>query len=187
MCGEESPGEKCWLGIDFSGNCRMWRTQTKKSNVWVAKVSGKPDRPVLKSLKIVHELPGEGTPFLRLTNLLKSRHFAAAAIDAPFSVPGACVPRDEHKRLLELVAEIQRPKHCPFPAAQDFVCRVLAGRALKGKKAVARDRALLAETGSKRPLYAVGRSQGWSRNDVCLPDIAPRNRMRHLALGRNHS
>ena len=131
---ETASAEKYWLGIDFSGNCRMWRATTKDSNIWIAAVSREPALLVSNTLTKVQELEAEGEPFFKLTSLLKRRRFAAAAVDAPFSVPHAYLPQGGHGELLDLVAKMQRPKNCPFPAANDFVCRVLAGRALRGKK-----------------------------------------------------
>ena len=95
-------------------------------------------RSFLSELQIVQELPGREEPFQRLVRLLKAKDFNAAAIDAPFSVPCEYLPCGGHKALLEMVAGIERPKTWPFPAAQDFVCRILSGRDLLSKKPLRR-------------------------------------------------
>jgi predicted nuclease with RNAse H fold len=126
--------KKTWLGIDFSGNHRMWRTKNKSSNIYIAEVTLREGQLSLDKLRTVQELPGEGEPFQRLVNLLKSRHFNAAAIDAPFSVPCEYLPEGGHKTLLENVAKLKLPEGWPFPGAQDFACHVLSGRGLTNKK-----------------------------------------------------
>ena len=131
---ENAQAHNRWLGIDFSGDCRMWRATRRKTNVWVAELSGEPDQPVLDSVRTVHELPGEEAPFYKLLAFLKRKHFAAAAIDAPFSIPLAYLPWGSQGKLLKLVAGMKRPENCPFPTANDFVRAVLAGRALQEKK-----------------------------------------------------
>jgi len=115
----------------------MWHAN-RRSNVYIAEVEIQQERPFLRKLQTVQELPGQEEPFQRLANLLKSKHFNAAAIDAPFSVPCEYLPCGGHKALLDLVAGIERPKNWPFPAAQDFVCRILSGRDLLSKKPLRR-------------------------------------------------
>jgi hypothetical protein len=121
-----------WLGIDFSGNHLMWHPN-RRSNVYIAEVSIKNGRPVLDTLRTVQELPGQEEPFQRLVTLLKARDFTAAAIDAPFSVPYKYLPSGGYQALLEQVAGIER-RNRPFPTAQDFVYRMLAGRTMLTKK-----------------------------------------------------
>ncbi len=121
-----------WLGIDFSGNHLMWRPN-RRSNVYIAEVRLRQGRPLLSTLQTVQELPGQEEPFQRLVSLLKAKGFNAAAIDAPFSVPWEYLPSEGHRALLEQVARIER-KNRPFPTAQDFVCRILAGRRTSSKK-----------------------------------------------------
>ena len=124
---------RTWLGIDFSGDHNRWRAK-RDSNIYIARVSIQQGQRFLSSLQTVQELPGEGEPFQRLVSLLKAKDFDAAAIDAPFSVPREYLPRGGHQALLEQVAGIERPKNWPFPAAQDFVCRIVSGRATLGKQ-----------------------------------------------------
>jgi len=125
--------KEVWLGIDFSGDHSMWRAN-RSSNVYIAEVCLQPQGYSLSSLKTVQELPGQEEPFQKLVGLLKDKQFSAAAIDAPFSVPCEYLPCGGHKALIELVAGIERPQNRPFPAAQDFVCRILSGRVLLSKK-----------------------------------------------------
>ena len=126
-----------WLGIDFSGDHRMW-SANRRSNVYIAEVRIQQARHFLSTLRAVQELPGQEEPFQRLASLLKAKGFTAAAIDAPFSVPCEYLPCGGHKALLELVAGIERPKNWPFPAAQDLVCRILSGRDLRSMKPLRR-------------------------------------------------
>jgi hypothetical protein len=122
-----------WLGIDFSWDHRMWRPKNRRSNVYIAEVRIQQGQPLLSSLQTVQELQGQEEPFQRLLSLLEARNFNAAGIDAPFSVPYEYLPCGGHRALLEQVAGIER-KNRPFPTAQDFVCRILAGRSMSGKK-----------------------------------------------------
>src|SRR5262252_834104 len=56
-----------WLGIDFSGDHRMWKAGCRNSNVWIAKVR-RGNQFVLCDLRTVQELPGDGAPFHRLVS-----------------------------------------------------------------------------------------------------------------------
>jgi hypothetical protein len=125
--------KQAWLGIDFSGDHNRWRAN-RRSNVYIAEVRIQQGRHFLSTLQPIQALPGQQEPFQRLVSLLKARDFDAAAIDAPFSVPCEYLPCGGHKALFEQVAGIERPKNWPFPAAQDFVCRILSGRAMLSKK-----------------------------------------------------
>jgi len=110
---------RLWLGIDFSGDASRWTRGCNTSNVWIAEVSETAAGLVLHSLKRVQQLEGDHEPFNRLANLLKSGAYAAAAIDAPFSVPLEFVSRG-HKTLLESVNRIPRSRR-PFPFGEEFV------------------------------------------------------------------
>jgi len=115
-----------WLGIDFSGNHRMWRPGCSRSNVWIADVRERNGQLVLHDLRRVQALPGVAVPFTRLAALLSDASYLAAAIDAPFSVPAVHASQRGHQALLSLVA--QMPCHSrPFPLASDFV-QVVAGQ-----------------------------------------------------------
>jgi hypothetical protein len=125
---------KSWLGIDFSGDHKMWEAGKQKGNVWIAEITEEHGGKELRRLEPVQALPGEGSPFQNLVHLLRRREFGAVGIDAPFSVPSEYLPSGGHERLLDLIASLERPKGWPFPAASDFICRVLAGRALLNQK-----------------------------------------------------
>ena len=75
-----------WLGIDFSGNYRMWQPACGTSNVWIAVVE-QHTRLYLTELFRVQSLPGTGRPLERLISYLTTTDYRAAGIDAPFSIP----------------------------------------------------------------------------------------------------
>jgi hypothetical protein len=131
-----------WLGIDFSGNHRMWRPKKQRGNIYIAEVHSQQKLPLLTKLQTVQELPGEEEPFQRLERRLRARDFNAAAIDAPFSVPIAYLSSASYKALLEKTAGLERPKNRPFATANDFVCSVLAGRPILNKKPLRKTEAL---------------------------------------------
>jgi predicted nuclease with RNAse H fold len=122
-----------WLGIDFSGNRRMWSTGCGCSNVWIADVR-RNNELVLCGLRRVQELSGDGTPFQRLRTLLADQRFNAAGIDAPFSVPSEYIPLGSHRGLLTVTSAIQRPVGRCFPVAHDFVDRIISGRDMSAAK-----------------------------------------------------
>jgi len=109
---------KRFIGIDFSGDHKKWKANCGGSNVWIAQVSNH-DGLKLEELFRVQELPGEEEPFQRLVDFLQQHHFAAVAIDAPFSVPRQFVGYGGHKGLLERVRKIGREGR-PFPSGADF-------------------------------------------------------------------
>jgi hypothetical protein len=120
------------LGIDFSGNFRMWSAGCRTSNVWIAEVdSGKP-RPVLIDLRRVQQLGGEEPPFVRLAKYLQTSDFDAAAIDAPFSIPTEYLVARNHRDLLRLVSDDREDNL--FLSAREFVRRVLEGKIPSKKK-----------------------------------------------------
>lgn len=125
---------KRWLGIDFSGNHKMWRPAAQKGNVWIVEIAEADGKKQLRRLEQVQALPGMGSPFQKLAHFLGRREFEAAAIDAPFSVPSDFLPSASHRNLLELTASMERPKGWPFPAGTDFISRILAGRTLLNRK-----------------------------------------------------
>jgi hypothetical protein len=71
----------------------------------------------------VQQLEGDGPPFERLAKFLRAGQFAAAAIDAPFSVPSSFVPSAGHTELLTLVGALPNGAR-PFPRGADFVAAV---------------------------------------------------------------
>jgi Protein of unknown function (DUF429) len=104
-----------WLGIDFSGGAAPWRERVSKPTVWVAFVDEVRGSLVLVDIKPVQEIAGEGNCFQRLTGLLKTADFAAAAIDAPFSIPSQYIPRGDHKELVMRIGEKPSAPDRPFP------------------------------------------------------------------------
>ena len=135
------------LGIDFSGNFRMWSAGCGNSNVWIAEVQQGVSRSKLVGLKRVQELGGDGPPFNRLVQYLRESDFDAAAIDAPFSIPAQYLPAGGHGTLLELVSSIKPIDGRPFPSAQQFVSCILSGRSPATKKPLRHTEAYWQEKG----------------------------------------
>ncbi len=118
--------QKRWLGIDFSGDHLKWRARCATSNVWIADVRGGDRGLYLHGVHRVQELPGDGDPFDRLVGFLAGESYAAAGIDAPFSVPGPYVDRaGGHAALLALVGGRSTPGR-PFLRGSEMV-RLIAG------------------------------------------------------------
>ena len=111
-----------WLGIDFSGNDKMWEPRCTGSNVWIAEVRRGRRRPLVSDLSQVQKLPGTSHPFDRLAKLLRGGHYLAAGIDAPFSIPAKYMYNRTHRALLKQVGspECQCPGR-PFPKGCRFV------------------------------------------------------------------
>jgi hypothetical protein len=105
-----------WVGIDFSGDHRMWAARTSRSNVWVATLEDRPRGLVLADLKRVHDLPGTGEPFPRLAEFLRRGDYSTAGLDAPFSLPLGRCPKGGHAELLERASAWNRDGR-PFAEA----------------------------------------------------------------------
>ena len=105
-----------FLGIDFSGSAGQWSAGCRRPTVWISTVS-EPEtgRFQLHDLVPVQALPGSGTPFDRFCAMLRAGDFAAASIDAPFSVPAAFLPSGGHAALLRDVAALPIETGRPFP------------------------------------------------------------------------
>jgi hypothetical protein len=162
---------KRWLGIDFSGDYRKWSPGCNNSNVWIADVR-REDQFVLCDLKTVQELPGSGVPFDRLGELLKSRNFDAAGIDAPFSVPAKYVPAGDHRKLLEVVCQIQRSGGRCFPSGRRLRRSDRRGSRANHQEAAPQNRKTLAEAAGERAFDLVGWAERRGCHDVGLPHIA---------------
>jgi hypothetical protein len=111
---------KTFVGIDFAGGSRPWRTSVSRPPVWIAIVSGA-DEPRLERIAPVQALDGDGTPFERLVRLLATDNFEAAAIDAPFSLPNAHMPQGGQTELLRNVRAIPNAPDRPFPSGADIL------------------------------------------------------------------
>lgn len=115
-----------WYGIDFSGNHEMWRAQCRSSNVWLAEVQ-RADGLVLNRLARVQSALGGQAPFAALAALLAGGDYAAAAIDAPFSVPEPFVAAcGGYEGMLARVASVACDGR-PFLTGGDLV-RSVAGQ-----------------------------------------------------------
>lgn len=121
-----------WLGIDFSGNDKMWSQGCRSSNVWIARVEGTAGAYLLRDLRTVQDLPGADAPFDRLVALLQAGAYEAAGIDAPFSVPAAYV-RGTHAALLSAIGCCAL-RNRPFPCAADFMATVAPSLQPRGAK-----------------------------------------------------
>jgi hypothetical protein len=117
-----------WLGIDFSGNATKWRPGCATSNVWVAEVHGGPGRHSLQALARVQHFARDAVPFEGLCQALSKGEFAAAAIDAPFSVPARFVRPGGHAELVARIGRAAPPDGRPFLQGADFV-RAVTGQA----------------------------------------------------------
>lgn len=105
----------------------MWRQRCTRSNVWVAEIASSDSGVRLADLRRVQELPGEGQPFDRLTRVLRTGSYSAAAIDAPFSVPAAHLPSGGHSALLKLVSILPRSQRRAFPTGTDLLSALRPG------------------------------------------------------------
>jgi hypothetical protein len=158
-----------YLGIDFSGNFRMWSAGCGRSNVWIAQVEQRASRPAPVGLKCVQELAGDGSPFSRLVRYLRESDFAAAGIDAPFSIPAEYLPANGHSALLEEVASIEPIDGRPFPSAQQFVSCVLSKRQPATKKPLRRTEKYWQDKGvNVRSTLWTGARGGAAMTAACL-------------------
>lgn len=98
----------------------MWRRGCRRSNVWLAEVTEAAPLPALTRLIRVQELPGVEEPFDRLVNHLRTAPMAAAAIDAPFSLPRAYLPPGRRPRLLARIAALETAGR-PFPRGRELL------------------------------------------------------------------
>jgi hypothetical protein len=115
-----------WYGIDFSGNHDQWKPQTRHPNVWIATVEDAPGGKALTGLRPVQDLPEHygDHPFERLIAMLHEGDFAAAGIDAPFSIPHPYASRyASYAALLEAVRALPCEGR-PFARGATFVAGV---------------------------------------------------------------
>lgn len=110
------------LGLDFSGGSAPWRSRVSRPTVWIATVdSVNNDRLALEGLVPVQALAGTGTSFARLTALLSGAEFAAAGIDAPFSIPSPHIPMGGYPELLRAVQALPNGHDRDFPIGADLL------------------------------------------------------------------
>jgi hypothetical protein len=111
-----------YLGIDFSGNALSWRDKCSTSNVWICRLLDDGNtRPRITELCPVQQLAGTGSPFRRLADLLAGGRFAAASIDAPFSLPQRHVTSEGWLALLRMVDALECSPRAPFPSGQSLI------------------------------------------------------------------
>jgi hypothetical protein len=117
-----------YIGIDFSGDQTQWNPNVQASNIWIAVLEEQGANRTLASLQRVQQLPGQGRPFARLAAWLANGGFAAAAIDAPFSIPwwffGQGLP--DHSGLLAAVNGLALNPAMDFPTGNAFIACVAA-------------------------------------------------------------
>jgi Protein of unknown function (DUF429) len=136
---KSDPTSRRYLGIDFSGNFRMWSAGCGKTNVWIAEVESGASGLTLVELSTVQQLScKQDHPFTRLVKRLRRADFEAAAIDAPFSIPAKYLRPMKHRELLDLVSRLEPREGRPFPSGGDFVKCVLKGGSPEAKKPLRR-------------------------------------------------
>lgn len=161
-----------WLGIDFSGNADSWRPGRPR-NVWIAEIDGDLARPGLRALHPVQAMAGSGSPFQRLVERLRRRDFAAAGIDAPFSIPRAYLPAGGRAALLAAVDRLPIDPDRPFPRGQDFVAAITASLPLAEKRPFrATERAWIARGVNTRSSLWAGPRGGAPFTAACLKLLA---------------
>jgi hypothetical protein len=112
----------------------MWRARCARSNVWIATIEERSAARELTDLFPVQTLPGTEPPFARLAARLSNRDFAAAAIDAPFSLPHSVADPDPHANLLARVGSLPRPDARPFAHGHALIELFLPGQSTRGAK-----------------------------------------------------
>jgi hypothetical protein len=106
--------------------------------VWIAETDSAGPRLKLVGIRRVQELRGDPNPFTRLAQYLHREDFAAAAIDAPFSIPKEHLPSGGHRKLVEIVAKLPLSASRPFPSAIEFLRCLLEGKSPMPKKPLRR-------------------------------------------------
>jgi hypothetical protein len=172
---EERPTSQArWLGIDFSGDVDKWSPTCGASNVWVAELILDRDLPRLNSLRRVQEIEGQGTPFERLCGLLREGNYAAAAIDAPFSVPAGRVPDGSHEALLKAVVQWERAGR-PFAKGETLVSQLAPETGRRGRKEFRHTETLWGLSGVRSPMWD-GPLGGSAMTVTCLTLLAQARR-----------
>jgi Protein of unknown function (DUF429) len=110
-----------FMGVDFSGGARPWRPIVARPTVWIATAEKDIRGLRLTELIPVQSLAGDGQPFHRLVNFLAAGDFEVAAIDAPFSLPLAHLPKGGHAELLQKVRALPNGPDRPFPTGASIM------------------------------------------------------------------
>ena len=110
-----------FMGVDFSGGARPWGPVVARPTVWIATVEKDIGGLLLTELIPVQSLAGEGPPFERLVKLLAAGDFQVTAIDAPFSLPLAHLPKGGHAELLQAVKALPNGPDRPFPTGASIL------------------------------------------------------------------
>ncbi len=124
---------RTYLGIDFSGGAAAWRRRCSKPTVWIATITDVL-QPRLVDLHPVQDLPGKEAPFEKLTALLGRGDFAAAGIDAPFSIPASHLPPGGYVELLARVGRLPPALDRPFLRGASLVDLATEVASLQQKK-----------------------------------------------------
>ena len=158
------------IGIDFFRWRRaLWRRKISRRTVWLATVQSSGTVPRLIHLMPAQSLEGNGPPFDRLVQLLAAGDFDAAAIDAPFSLPLAHMPRGGHVELLRGARALSNADDRPFPLGARIV---ELGESVAPKlqaKPLRQTEAFWALERREYPLHYVGRTTGWCSIRSSMP------------------
>lgn len=162
-------GDRRWLGIDFSGDYRMWRPGCGATNVWIAVVQEQNRELYVTELLRAQALPGTGRPFDRLVSYLTTTDYRAAGIDAPFSIPMKYLPDYRFQGLLTLVPVGTRD----FPSGHAFVRAIEEGfRAPLPVKPLRRTEARWSASVNVRSTLWCGPRGGAAFTAACLKVLA---------------
>jgi hypothetical protein len=107
------------------------------------------------------------SPFDRLVGLLRAKHYCAAGIDAPFSLPSAHMPASGVD-LFRNVSQCHRGQG-PFPRAVDFLAAVAPSLLPRGQKVFrATERCWLSQGVNTRSTLWAGPRGGAAMTAACL-------------------
>lgn len=130
-----NPSSQVFLGIDFSGDHLQWSPGRTRSCVWIAElIHDSSPLGRIQDLRRVRELEGSAArPFQRLVERLRRRDFAAAGIDAPFSLPASTLSGLDRREVLCAVDALECGKR-PFPEAGKLIATFLPEAVPNGTK-----------------------------------------------------
>ena len=101
---------KEWVGIDFSGSNSSWSPRTSRSNIWICVLREAQHNKfqVTKLDRVQGFFSSRSLSLIQsLANYLNAGSFTCAAIDAPFSLPAAAMPKGGFLELLEEVRALK--------------------------------------------------------------------------------